>query len=247
MTGAPVDGSTPILTGGQAQVLTVATTYTGVSLQVILGLDNVTSFAVGNSIVRQGGALGFSATNPEGNIIGMGAWVPVNGISPTDLFIGQINRNKDVARLTGQRLAAAGRTYREGIQELAAIIHSFGGKPDTVLMNPIDWQKANIELQQGARYQEFTVGRSGFKALVIASPAGGDLRLMSDPNQDVGVVRVLTLSTWKLFHMGELIHTAMEDGLEIRKDAGTDSFAVLMRSWPQLVCFDPRANGVLTF
>ncbi len=129
---------------------------------------------------------------------------------------------------------------------MCAQIHSYGGRPDVVLLNPIDWQKANIELQNYARYEEFEIGRAAFGALVIASPGGNKLRLMSDPNQDVGTVRVLTMDAWKLWHLNDLVHTIMDDGLELRKDPGADAFQLGIRSWPNLVCFDPRANGVIT-
>lgn len=247
---APTDGTAPTLGTGNAIVTAVSQSYTGTGFTVILTVDNAAGFdsSTNKYMIRLGNALGFSSTNQEGNVIGMGNWVPTADPSGSDNFLGAgINRSADIMRLSGVRLSASGRTYREGIQELCAVIHSLGGRPDIVLMNPIDWQKANIELQGYARYEEFSVGNMAFGALVIASPGGNKLRLISDPNQDVGVVRVNTLDTWKLWHMNDLVHTIMDDGLELRKDPGADAFQLGIRSWPQLVCFDPRANGVLTF
>ncbi len=247
---APTDGTAPTLGAGNALVTKVQQSYTGTGFTLVLTVDNAAGFdAVTNKyVIRLGNALGFSSTNTEGNIIGMGNWVPTTDPNAsTDNFLGAgINRTTDTMRLSGVRIAAGGRTYREAVQELCAVIHSLGGRPDVVLMNPIDWQKANIELQGYARYETFEVGRSAFSALVIASPGGNLLRLMSDPNQDVGTVRVLTMDSWKLWHMNDMIHTIMDDGLELRKDPGADAFQLGMRAWPQLVCFDPRANGVIT-
>ena len=246
---APTDGTAPTLGTGNATVTKVSQNYTGSGFQVQLTVDNAAGFdaTTNKYIIRLGNALGFSSTNQEGNIIGMGNWVPTADPSSSDNFLASgLNRSNDMYRLSGVRLAAAGRTFREGIQELSAIIHSLGGRPDVVLLNPIDWQKANIELQGYARYESFEVGRAAFGSLVIASPSGGMLRIMSDPNQNVGEARLLTMDSWKLWHLSDLVHTIMDDGLELRKDPGADAFQLGIRSWPQLVCFDPRANGVLT-
>jgi hypothetical protein len=246
---APVDGTTPALGPGSALVTGVGQTYTGTGFTITLTVDNAAGFdsTTNKYVIRLGNALGFSSTNQEGNMIGMGNWVPTVDPAANDNFLGAgINRSTDIFRLSGVRIAAGGRTYREAIQENCAVIHSLGGRVDTVLMNPIDWQKCNIELQGYARYEEFEVGRVAFSALVIASPSGNKLRLMSDPNQDVGTVRLLTMDAWKLWHLGDLVHTIMDDGLELRKDPGADAFQLGIRAWPQLVCFDPRANGVIT-
>jgi hypothetical protein len=243
---SPVDGTAPTLLGNSCQVLGVQQVYTGTGYTVTLTVDNPAGFAAGQFLIQLGNGLGFSSTNPEGNVIGMGNWVPTTDPTTSDNFLGAVNRSNDVMRLSGIRIAANGRTYREAIQECAAVVASLDGRPDVCLMNPIDWQKANIELQGYARYETFTVGTMAFGSLQIASPSGGFLRLVSDPNQDVGTVRVLTLDAWKLWHLGDLVHTIMDDGLELRKDAGADAFQLGIRSWPQLVCFDPRANGVVT-
>lgn len=242
----PLDGSVPTDGGGRATVLQVAQAYstTGYTLQLVL--DNATNFdsSTNKYIALQGNALGFSATNTEGSFIGMGNWVPISDPATNDSFLSVVNRYNDVMRLSGVRVNANGRTYREAIQEAAAVSMSLDGRPDVVLMNPIDWQKCNMELQQQARYETFNIGTMAFDSLVIQGPAG-KMRLMSDPNQDVGTVRVNTLDTWKLWHMGDLVHIADEDGLTLRKDNGADAFQLEIRSWPQLVCFDPRANAVV--
>lgn len=246
---APTDGTAPTAGSGNATVLKVSQTYSTSGYTIVLTVDNAAGFdsTTNKYVVRLGNALGFSSTNTAGNLIGMGNWVPTADPSSSDNFLtAGINRSTDIARLSGQRLPAGGRTYREAIQELCAMIQSFGGDPDVCLLNPLDWTKANIELQNFARYEEFEVGKAGFNSLVIASPAGRKLRLMSDPNQDVGTVRVLTMDSWKLWHLNDLVHIIMNDGLEIRKDPGADAFQLGIRCWPQLVCFDPRANGVLT-
>lgn len=248
-TSYPVDGTAPTLGAGVGTVQKVIQTVSAAGVPNIqLVLDSVSGFSSGgaNGIARLGNALSISSLNAAGGILGMGNWVPSSDPASNDNFISSgLNRSNDVVRLSGVRLPTSGATIRENIQALAAVVHEFGGRPDTVLLSPIDWNRANVELQQFARYEDFKVGNVAFKALVIASPAGGELRLMSDPNQDVGVARVLTLETWKLYHMGDLIHTVDEDGLQMRRDPGSDSFKMEFRSWPQFVCYEPYANGVI--
>jgi len=247
----PTSGAAPTLGPGNAQVLGVNQSYTGTGFTIQLTVDNAAGFdaTTNKYIIRLGNTLGFSSTNQEGNIIGMAAWVPDSRGTPQagENFLGSgLDRTTDLYRLSGIQISGSGKTYREAIQEACAVVHSLGGRPDVCLMNPIDWQKANIELQGYARYEEFTVGNIAFSALVIASPSGNKLRLMSDPNQDVGFVRGITLDSWKLWHLNDLVHTIMDDGLELRKDPGADAFQLGIRCWPQLVCFDPRANFVIS-
>ena len=243
----PLDGTLPVDGGGRALVLGVAQAYsaTGYTLTVTVDNNNLFDATTNKYVSLQGNQTAFSAANTEGGMIGMGNWVPTTDPAGSDNFLGMVPRAQDIMRLSGVRILANGRTYREAIQEAAAVSVSLDGRPDVGLLNPIDWQKCNMEIQQGARYETFNVGTMAFKAMMINGPAG-DIRLMSDPNQDVGTVRLLTLDTWKLWHMGELVHTAMEDGLELRKDPGSDAFQLEIRSWPQLVCFDPRANAVVS-
>lgn len=245
----PTDGTAPALTAAAATVTKVSPgTIVGGQTAIVLTVDNVTGFAAGQGILLQGNGKAIASTNTAGNILGMGNWNPITAPSAADNFLSSgLNRSTDEFRLSGVRMSAAGATYREAIQQICALIHEMGGRPDTVLLNPIDWQRASMELQQFVRLGQVKVGDVTFSSLEMASPAGGMLRLMSDPNQDVGVVRVLTLDTWKLLHMGELIHDIDEDGLSLRKANGSDAFQMGMRSWPQLVCYEPYGNGVLSF
>lgn len=245
----PSDGTAPTLGTGSATIQKVIITYGASGYTIKLVVDNAAGFdsSTNKYIMQAGNTLGFSSTNQEGSIIGMGNWVPSSSPSTSDSFLG-FNRSTDELRLSGFRMSAAGRTYREALQEACAVIGSVAsGKPDLALMNPLDWARANIELQGFARYEEFKVGNVGFKALVIASPAGGELRLMSDRNMSVGTVRLVTLDAWVLYHLNELVHVIMDDGLELRKDPGADAFQMGIRAWPQLGCYNPGGNAVVTF
>lgn len=244
----PTDGTAPTQGGGSAQVTKVQITYVNAQFTVKLTVDNAANFdsTTNKYIAKVGNALGFNALNPEGNIIGFGNWVPVLGPATTDNFLSSINRSNDEIRLAGFRMTAGGRKYQEAVAECNAVTHSMGGAVDIILANPLDVQKASIELGANARYEEFKTGFAGFDSLVMGGPSGGKLRWVGDPNMDVGTLRGHTLETWKLFHMKAITHPVDEDGLLLRKDAGSDTFQLALRSWPQQVCYEPYGNWVLT-
>jgi hypothetical protein len=226
----------------------VSTSYSNGQLSVVLTVDNPAGFdsSTNKYIAKVGNAMGFSATNTEGNVIGMGNWIPTSAISGSDNFLGAINRSTDVLRLSGLNMSAGGRKYQEAVAEANAVSNSIGGAVDIILANPLDMNKASIELGAQATREEFKTGYAGFDSLVMGGPAGGKLRWVADPNMDVGTLRGMTLDTWKLYHMKAITHPVDEDGLLLRKDAGADVFQLALRSWPQQVCFEPYANWVIT-
>lgn len=245
----PVDGTAPTAGPGLATVQKVATSYANGQLTVALSVDNPAGFdtTTNKYVVKAGNALGFSATNTQGNIIGMRNFIPISGdLSGSDNFLSSINRNVDKLRLSGLAMTSGGRKYQEAVAEANAVCVSIQGAPDIILANPLDLQKASIELGANARYEEFKTGAAGFDSLIMGGPAGGKLRWVADPNMDVGTLRGMTLDTWKLYSMRAIPHVVDEDGLTLRKDNGADMWQVLMRAWPQQVCYEPYGNWVVT-
>lgn len=244
----PSDGTAPVQGSGSAVITKVQQTYVNGQFTVKLTVDNPAGFdsTTNKYFAKVGNALGFNALNPEGNLIGFGNWIPTSSPATTDNFLSSINRSQDEIRLSGFRMAGGGRKYQEAVAEANAVCHSMGGSPDIILANPLDLQKASIELGANARYETFNVGVAGFDSLVMGGPSGGKLRWVGDPNQDVGTLRGMTLDTWKLFHMKAITHPVDEDGLLLRKDAGSDTFQLALRSWPQQICYEPYANWVVT-
>ncbi len=245
---APTDGSAPTMGTGSATVTAVRVTYSNAQFSVILTLDSAAGFDANTNkyIAKVGNTLGFSATNTEGNIIGHENWVPSSSPATTESFLSSVNRSTDEIRLSGFRMDAGGRKYQEAISECNAVTHSMGGAVDIILANPLDMNKASIELGPNCYREEFKTGYAGFESLVMGGPAGGKLRFVGDPNQSVGTLRGMTLDTWKLFHLNALTHPMDEDGLLLRKDAGADAWQLALRSWPQQVCYEPYCNWVLT-
>ncbi len=242
-----VTDATPPVDGTQPTVGNALMVVTGVNFQQrTITVDNTGGLAVSNYLTLQGDPIGFSATNFYGTIIGMGAWVPTTDPSLADNFLGVINRNQDVARLTGIRTPANGLTARDAILLNAALVYELGGKPDVVLVHPTDWQRMAIELQTQVRYEPTQVGKISFETLMLNGPAGKMMRVMSDPHQQRSVARLLTMDSWELYSVGDLVDLSDDDGLSALRDSNADAFQMRVRSWPQLRCFDPHANGVVT-
>lgn len=242
VTTSPVDGTAPTLGAGLATVTKV--NYFGKSITV----DDATGFAATNGVVRRGNALGFSATNSSGNIIGQGNWVPLVDPTPGENWLASgLDRTTDTVRYSGFRTAAGGRDYFEAIQENMAAIHDMGGRVDFVQLNPIDWQRANIQMQNSVRRGEAKVGKVAFATLEFTGPSGNTVRVVSDPNMQFGKGRTNTLDSWLLRHLDELPHLADEDGNTSLRDGTSDAIQIRVRAWPQLFCDEPRANGVVDF
>lgn len=236
----PVDGTLPTLG-------TAFMTVTGVNFQArTITVDNTTGLSNNQWLAFAGDPVGFSSTNFYGTIIGMRAWVPDAALSSSDNFLGVINRTTDTARLSGMNTAANGLLALDAILLNAALSFELGGRPDLVLMHPTDWQRMAISERTRMQYDNTQTAKSSFKTLTINGPAGNDIRFVADPHQQKSIARVMTLDSWELSSINDLVELADDDGNTALRDANSDSFQIRVRSWPQLRCFDPHANGVVT-
>lgn len=235
----PTDGTPPTLTGWSSVI-------TGVNFQARTVTVGTTVGVTANQyVVFPGDTLGFSATNQYGNIIGMGAWVPPVALGGGDNFLGVINRNQDVARLSGMLTNAAGQTAVDAVMLNMALVFEMGGRVDTVLMNPTDYQRIAILLQTQMRYEDTKFGAVSFENIRINGVNGQGVRIFSDPHQPRGQARLLTMDTWELRSIDDLVQIVDDDGNTALRDQNADSYQVRNRSWPQLICKSPKDNGVV--
>jgi hypothetical protein len=245
---APIDGSQPTqVANAFARVTGVVQTYVQGNFSITLRLNNTNNFTVGNYICKSGNALGFGPTNPFGNLIGFGNWVPVVAPTPGESFLSAVDRTNDTVRMSGFRMQGEGRTYGEAfVESNAASAAVTGNIPDWILANPIDAAKVVNELGAKVTYEEYKIGKIGFDSCLINTGAGMQ-RLVHDPDQQVGVLRGMMTDTWKLHHMGPLVGPMDLDGLLLRKVAGSAyAYQMGLVSFPQLTCSDPGANWVLS-
>lgn len=238
-TNFPTDGTPPTLSGWSSVI-------TGVNFQTrTLTVGTTVGVSANQYVVFPGDTLGFSATNQYGNIIGMGAWVPPVALSGGDNFLGVVNRNNDVARLSGMLTNASGQTAFDAIMLNMALVYEIGGGVDMVLMNPTDYQRLAILLQTQVRYESTNFGAVSFENIRINGVNGQGVRIFSDPHQPRGQARLNTMDTWEVRSIGELVQLVDDDGNQAVRDPNADSFQIRNRSWPQLICHSPKDNGVV--
>lgn len=198
----------------------------------------ITSFADSDYLFEKGdsGALG---------IKGLSAWLPLTAPGSTSFF--GVDRSVDTTRLGGVRYdgATLGSTIEESIMHVAERVRRVGGKPDVVMINPVNFTTLSKSLSAKIEY-EGGGGSAviGFETIKIATSAG-ILTVYPDPDCPIDRFYVLTMKTWTLHYMGPgCPHIVDDDGqMAVRVD-GADSIAVRGRFYGQLGCVAPAWNGV---
>lgn len=234
----PADGRSPTTVSSKVQVTAVDSNFN------VLTLSDASAFTVGAFVNQAGGSVGFSTTNLEGSFIGMDAWNPYGGVSSNDSFVG-INRSGYSTKLAGYTMDGSKYSIEEGIKRLAARMSQGGAGRDTVaLVNPLDWDSVDTKLSSNARYSSFDTATFGFQSIVINS-ALGQLNLVNDPHQPQGYARIVTPSTWKLYHKFALPHVVDVEGRTMEQGLNFDGRTARLRAYAQQVCFAPHKNGII--
>lgn len=178
-------------------------------------------------------------------IAGVEAWNPVTSPSTSESFFG-VDRSVDATRLAGQRLSIASLQPEEGLITALAALAREGGDPSHIFMNFSD--EKNVKLALGSRVDaEYTqVGDIGFESIRVRGPKG-PVRIYADRNAPVGYGRILTLNTWELKHLGDLVNRgdAGNDG-GLAREYQADRFEGRMSFYGNLLCYAPSKNMVVT-
>lgn len=176
---------------------------------------------------------------------GMEAWNPVTSPSASESFFG-VDRSVDATRLAGQRLSITSLQPEEGLITALAALAREGGDPSHIFMNFSD--EKNVKLALGSRVDaEYTqVGDIGFESIRVRGPKG-PVRIYADRNAPVGYGRILTLNTWELKHLGDLVNRgdAGNDG-GLAREYQADRFEGRMSFYGNLLCHAPSKNMVVT-
>lgn len=207
----------------------------------------ITALAAGDFLMRQGD-LNLAFT-------GLSAWIPATDPSAT-LFFG-VDRTADLTRLGGLRYDASttGESMEEALIEIQGRIGREGGKPDTILMNNVDFRRLIKSTGSRVQYPRSTgkrmaKGSSGD----IASISFQSLELQGDygvmdvipaPKCPQGRAYCLTMDTWELCSIGEIPKILMRDGLRIQRQATSDGYEVRIGGYGNAVCAQPGRNGVV--
>lgn len=178
-------------------------------------------------------------------VAGLEAWNPVTTPSASESFFG-VDRSVDATRLAGQRLSIASLQPEEGLITALAALAREGGDPSHIFMNFSD--EKNVKLALGSRVDaEYTqVGDIGFESIRVRGPKG-PVRIYADRNAPVGYGRILTLSSWEMKHLGDLVNRgdAGNDG-GLAREYQADRFEGRMSFYGNLLCHAPSKNMVVT-
>lgn len=176
-------------------------------------------------------------------IAGMEAWNPYTAPSASESFFG-VDRSVDSTRLSGQRLDISSLQPEEGYITALAALAREDGDPSHIFTSFTD--EKNLKLALGSRVDaEYTqVGDVGFESIRLRGP-NGTVKVYADRNAPVGKARILTLNTWELKHLGDLVNngSAGNDG-GLAREYQADRFEGRMSFYGNLVCHKPAANMV---
>ena len=190
---------------------------------------------------RQVAAITTNAMNIK--IAGFEAWNPITAPAASESFFG-VDRSVDATRLSGQRLDIASLSPEEGYITALAALAREDGDPSHIFTSFTD--EKNLKLALGSRVDaEYTqVGDIGFESIRLRGP-NGTVKVYADRNAPVGSARILTLNTWELRHLGDLVNKgdAGGDG-GMAREYQADRFEGRMSFYGNMLCHKPAANMV---
>jgi hypothetical protein len=88
------------------------------------------------------------------------------------------------------------------------------------------------------------VGDIGFSSIRVRGPKG-DVKIIPDQNAQAAVGNLLTLDTWELKHLGDMINLLDLDGARLSRESAADRFEGRMAFYGNMVCYAPGQNARL--
>lgn len=176
---------------------------------------------------------------------GLQAWLPYASPSAT-LFFG-VDRTADVTRLAGQRQDGSAKPIEEALYDIANFIGREGGSPETCFMNFTDY--GNLEKSLYGRLVYVNVQAPDmpeimFQGVKINGPRG-PITVIPDQNAPSKFAFVLQMNTWTLHSLGKAPQLFDTDGLNMLRNATSDSLDVRCYYYAQVGCTAPGWNGVV--
>ena len=178
-------------------------------------------------------------------ISGFFAWIPASAPTSTPFF--GVDRTTHINKLAGSRLPLNGANMEDGIIEAVARMSRYGGKPDTLWMNPLKLGELEKSMQSKTYVEVKTDNPSiSFSALQVRS-GEGMIKVLSDPHCPESVGLLTRRDSWLLRTLGADPHFAKEDGLQWRTEGSADAVEARLRSWGNLGCLKPINSMHLTW
>ena len=241
LVGSTGSTKTAALRGGTGQYVTTVNRSAG----TFTVNANTDALAVGDWLFIKGDRPSAAVTNATAlKISGLDAWNPYTAPTSGDSFFGT-DRSVDVTRLSGQRLDISSYQPEEGYITALAALAREDGDPSHIFTSYTD--EKNLKLALGSRVDsEYTqVGEIGFESIRLRGP-NGTVKVYADRNAPVGYARILTMDTWELRHLGDLVNngSAGNDG-GLAREYQADRFEGRMSFYGNMLCYKPAANMVV--
>ncbi len=202
----------------------------------------ITSYADNDYLFRLGDFLGGTGANL---LKGVPAYITATS-SPAALY--GMTRTSNPTALAGCRVASADLTGKNIEQRLKLLGSHMSGRfaarvGKDCYMNPEDWVTLEGQLSsRGIRALEDQSTKFGFSVLKAAL-GGTNVNVYSDRAVPKGTAFLLNMDTWKLWSMGELIHSVNHDGLTMLRNSTTNDFEYRLESFLALANNAPKHNG----
>jgi hypothetical protein len=210
--------------------------------------SDITSFTATDELFVAGD---YTSATSDLCISGLKDWLPATAPGSTAYY--GVDRTADLDRLSGTRHTGTSQTVEQALIELTSKVAAMGGRPDTAMLNHVQYRtlaqelgsKATYEQVQGAGSDGGRIANVAFEAVVIRGDAG-PVKVIPANKCAPDRAYVLQRDTWVLHSIGQAIRLADEDGNAILRASDNDAFEVRVASHANLGCKNPGANGVAT-
>ena len=189
----------------------------------------------------------FQQGDYNAKLIGLAGWLPAT--SPGSTLFNGVNRQNDPERLGGCRFNGAGAPKAESLIQLAALISRFRGRPDVIVVNPLDYADIAKERDTKVFYDKaaFNNPEIVFRGFELAMPSG-TATVLPDPFCPQGTGYMIQTDTWELVSLGELMKFVEGDKVgDWLRISGDDVYQARVVYRATTYCSAPGRNGVVTF
>lgn len=180
------------------------------------------------------------------SIAGLRAWLP-DSAPGSSLFFG-VDRSVDTTRLGGVRFDGTSMTIEEALIAAGARLVREGGNPSHVFMNPTDVASLVMALGSKVVYdkvQSPDEASIGFEAVKLMLPTGR-VAVVPDRFCPKGRAYMLTMSTWKIYSLGQAPRVWDTDGQRMLRMPTADGIEIRGLYYAQLGCTAPGWNATIS-
>ena len=202
-------------------------TYTG----------SVTGLAVDDYLFAQGDRE--SAASPSRTMCsGLAAWVPSTAPTGGDNFFG-VDRSKDVTRLAGYRLSAAGMSIEEALIEGESLVSRGGFYIDHYFMSFKKMAELKKSLGSKVQYVDLQANpKVSFRGVLIDGNKT-TVRCVADRNCPDDTVYGVAINMFKYYSLGKAVRMIGNDGNMWLRQASADGIEVRVGYYGNLGCRAP--------